>query len=95
MATSSAAIAGQQMSTMSSHSDGQARGAGSTVAIAATMTASATSGQSSAATANRRARSPAITSTVTTAAEKALALKTAKATDGVKSVVDHLKVAKK
>ena len=36
-----------------------------------------------------------LTGTVTTAAEKALALKTAKATDGVKSVVDHLKVAKK
>ena len=36
-----------------------------------------------------------LTGTVATAAEKALALKTAKATDGVKSVVDNLKVAKK
>jgi osmotically-inducible protein OsmY len=36
-----------------------------------------------------------LTGTVPTAAEKALALKTAKATDGVKSVVDNLKVAKK
>jgi len=36
-----------------------------------------------------------LTGTVATAAEKALALKTAKATDGVKSVVDNLKVTKK
>jgi len=36
-----------------------------------------------------------LTGTVPTAAEKALAVKTAKATDGVKSVVDNLKVAKK
>jgi len=35
-----------------------------------------------------------LTGTVKTAAEKALALKVAKGTDGVKSVVDHLKVAK-
>ena len=36
-----------------------------------------------------------LTGTVSTAAEKALAVKTAKATEGVKSVVDHLKVVKK